>query len=105
VFRSANADSIASQVIIDGNRADQLIWIIIGFGSTVFSSIMTRLPITNLFNAYDLQLNPLDEDKIKSQEVVNYCEARFRVALQEMMKRSEQDQQWMSKILYQEMVA
>ena len=76
----------------------------IGFGGTVFSSIMTHLPITNLFNAYDLQLNPLDEDKIKSQEVVNYCEARFRVALQEMMKRSEQDQQWMSKVLYQEMV-
>jgi hypothetical protein len=65
---------------------------------------MTRLPITNLFNAYDLQVNPLDEDKIRSQEVVNYCEARFRVALQEMMKRSEQDQHWMSTILYREMV-
>ena len=65
---------------------------------------MTRIPITNLFNAYDLQHNPLEEDKIRSQEVVNYCEARFRVALQEIMKRSEKDQKWMFKILYREMV-
>ena len=53
---------------------------------------MTPIPITHLFNAYDLQVNPLEEDKIRSQEVVNYCEARFRVALQAMMRRSEQDQ-------------
>jgi hypothetical protein len=65
---------------------------------------MTRIPLTNLFNAYDLQLNPLNEDKIKSQEVVNYCEARFRVTLQAMMRRSEQDQKWMFEILYREMV-
>ena len=65
---------------------------------------MTRVPITNLFNAYDLQVNPLDEDKIKSQEVINYCEARFQVALQVMMGRSEQDQEWMSDILFHEMV-
>ena len=62
------------------------------------------IPITNLFDAYDLQGNPLDEDKIRSQEVVNYCEARFRVALQAMMRRSEQDQQWMCKVLFREMV-
>jgi hypothetical protein len=66
---------------------------------------MTRIPITNLFNAYDLQVNPLDEDKIKSQQVVNYCEARFRVALQAMMGRSEKDQQWMYRNLYREMVS
>jgi len=65
---------------------------------------MNRIPITNLFNAYDLQVNPLDEDKIKSQHVVNYCEARFRVALQTMMQRSERDQKWMYRILFQEMV-
>jgi hypothetical protein len=65
---------------------------------------MTPIPITHLFNAYDLQVNPLEEDKIRSQEVVNYCEARFRVALQAMMKRSEQDQSWMFSILYREMV-
>jgi hypothetical protein len=65
---------------------------------------MTRIPITNLFNAYDLQVNPLDEDKIKSQEVVNYCEARFRVALQAMMRRSKDDHLWMYEALYYEMV-
>jgi hypothetical protein len=65
---------------------------------------MSRVPITNLFNAYDLQVNPHDPDKIGSQEVVNYCEARFRVALQAMMGRSDKDQKWMYKILYQEMV-
>ena len=65
---------------------------------------MSRIPITNLFNAYDLQVNPLDEDKISSQQVVNYCEARFRVALQAMMRRSEKDQKWMYQILFQEMV-
>jgi hypothetical protein len=65
---------------------------------------MTNIPIVDLFNAYDLQVNPFDEDKIRSQEVVNYCEARFRVALQAMMKRSEKDQKWMYKVLLQEMV-
>jgi hypothetical protein len=65
---------------------------------------MTRIPITHLFNAYDLQLNPLEEDKIRSQEVVNYCEARFRVALQAIMVSSEKDQKWVFGILYREMV-
>ena len=74
------------------------------FGIVIFSSTMTRIPITELFNAYDLQVNPLEEDKIRSQEVVNYCEARFRVALQAMIGRSDKDQKWMYKILYQEMV-
>jgi hypothetical protein len=64
---------------------------------------MPRIPITHLFNAYDLQVNPLEEDKIKSQEVVNYCEARFRVAMQAIMGASEKDQKWMFGILYREM--
>ncbi len=57
-----------------------------------------------LFNAYDLQVNPLEVDKIKSQEVVNYCKSRFQVALQVMMGRSKQDQEWMSEILFHGMV-
>jgi len=65
---------------------------------------MTCIPINNLLNAYDLQVNPLLEDKIRSQKVVNYCEAQFRVALQAMMRREEWDQMWMFKILYWEMV-
>jgi hypothetical protein len=64
-----------------------------------------RIPVTNLFNAYDLQLNPLDEDKIRSQEAINYFEARFRVVLQAMLKRSDRDQKWMYKILFCEMVS
>lgn len=65
---------------------------------------MSHVPITNFFNAYDLQINPYEEDKINSQEVVNYCEARFRVALQEIMKHSDADQEWMLKVLYRELV-
>ena len=41
------------------------------------SSAMSRVPITNLFGAYDLQVNPYDEDKIRAQQVVHYFEARF----------------------------
>ena len=65
---------------------------------------MSHVPITGLFNAYDLQINPYEEDKINSQEVVNYCEARFRVALQQIMKRSDADQEWMLKVFYRELV-
>ena len=36
-----------------------------------------HIPITDLFNVYNLQINPQDEDKICSQDVVNYCEAQF----------------------------
>jgi len=38
-------------------------------------TIMIHVPITNLFHAYNLQINPYDEDKISSQDVMNYCEA------------------------------
>jgi len=65
---------------------------------------MIHVPITNLFHVYDLQINPYDEDKISSQDVVNYCETRFRVTLQAMMKRSEKDQKCIYKVLSWEMV-
>jgi len=55
-------------------------------------TIMIHVLITNLFHAYDLQINPYNEDKISSQDVINYREAQFQVALQAMMKRSEKDQ-------------
>ena len=66
---------------------------------------MTAIPIINLFNSSSLLINPYEDDKIQSQEVVNYCEARLRVALQAMMKRSEDDQIWMYKVLFRELVA
>jgi hypothetical protein len=65
---------------------------------------MMHVPITNLFNAYDLQADPLEEDKFQCQDVVSYFEARFRVTLQAIMKQSEHDQEWMYELLFQELV-
>ena len=42
------------------------------------------MPIINLFNAYDLQADLYEADKINYQEVVDYCKAQFRVVLQAM---------------------
>ena len=72
--------------------------------NTFCTLTMSRLPITNLFKPFDLQTNPYEEDKIDSQAVVTCCEARFRVALQKIMKRSDADQEWMLKVLYRELV-
>lgn len=63
-----------------------------------------QVPITNLFHAYDLQADPYDLSKVHCQEVVSYFETRFRVALQAIMKRSEEDQEWMYKLLFRELV-
>ena len=88
---------------IPGSSSIRLSWIWESGGKTSGSAPETMRKC-NLFHAYDLQINPYDEDKISSQDVVNYCEARFRVALQAMMKRSEKDQKWMYKVLSREMV-
>jgi len=85
--------------------------LMLSLGTSVIRSVntfstltMSRFPITNLFNTFDLQILAYDEDKIDSQEVVNYCEARCRVALQEIMKHNDADQEWMLKMLYRELV-
>lgn len=65
---------------------------------------MSANPITNLFNAYDLQTNPYEADKINCQEVVDYCETRFRVALQAMLNSTKEDNVWMTKALFRELV-
>ncbi len=65
---------------------------------------MSVNPITNLFNAYDLQADPYEADKINCQEVVDYCEARFRVILQAMLNVTDDDKIWMTKILFRELV-
>jgi hypothetical protein len=66
---------------------------------------MAYKPITNLLNAYDLLADPYENDKINCQEVVDYCEARFRVALQAMFtSTTEDDQAWMTRILFRELV-
>ena len=62
---------------------------------------MAYKPITNLLNAYDLLADPYENNKINCQEVVDYCEARFRVALQAMFtSMTEDDQAWMTRILF-----
>ena len=65
---------------------------------------MSHNNITHLFNAYDLQGNPYEADKIKCQEVVDYCEARFRVALQRMVTVVDEDLGWMTMTLFRELV-
>ncbi len=66
---------------------------------------MAYKPITNLLNAYDLLADPYENDKINCQEVVDYCEARFRVILQAMFtSTTEDDQTWMTRILFRELV-
>ena len=65
---------------------------------------MSAIPILNLFNAYDLQADPYEVDKINCQEVVDYCEARFRVALQAMLAVADDDKIWMTKTLFRELV-
>lgn len=75
-----------------------------GSGSFKISSTMSHIPITNLFSVCDLQVNPYEEDKIRAQDVVNYFEARFRVALQATIKRSEVDQRWLYNLFIRELV-
>jgi hypothetical protein len=65
---------------------------------------MSSNTITHLLNAYDLQADPYEADKINCQEVVDYCEARFRVVLQTMMKVVEADLAWMTLVLFRELV-
>ncbi len=61
---------------------------------------MAYKPITNLLNAYDLLADPYD-----CQEVVDYCEAWFHVALQAMFTlTTEDDQAWLTRILFRELV-
>jgi hypothetical protein len=65
---------------------------------------MSHNIVTHLFNAYDLQADPYEADKINCQEVVDYCEARFRVALQAMMNATDEDLNWMTMTLFRELV-
>jgi hypothetical protein len=72
--------------------------------SCTSTTTMSNRPIVNLFNPYDLLHDPYEEDRLDSQEVINYCEARFRVALQGMSCSTDMDQSWMTRILLSELV-
>ena len=65
---------------------------------------MAYKPITNLLNTYDLLADPYEDDKIDCQEVIDYCEAHFRVVLQAMFGSIEEDQAWMTRVLFRELV-
>jgi hypothetical protein len=57
-----------------------------------------------LFNAYDLQPDPYAEPEPGVQEVVYYCEARFRTALLAISASAHDDQSWMLRLLFRELV-
>jgi len=65
---------------------------------------MAYEPIVNLLNTSDLITDPYEDDKINCQEVIDYCEARFRVALQSFCSSTNQDQIWMTRTLFRELV-
>ena len=65
---------------------------------------MTSRKITNLLNNITLLDDPYEADKISSQEVVNYCEARFWVILQKLHVSENDTKKWMIKVLFRELV-
>ena len=65
---------------------------------------MSHNHITHLLNAYDLQEDPYKADKINCQQVIDYCEARFRMALQTMASAVDEDLTWMTMTLFRELV-
>jgi hypothetical protein len=64
---------------------------------------MSSKPL-NLFNAYDLQPNPYEPSKVDFVAILMYCECRFRAALQSIIRQKKQNQTWMLKTLFLELV-
>jgi hypothetical protein len=58
---------------------------------------MSRNNITHLFNAYDLQADPYEADKINCQEVVDYCKASAWKSSLETAKRPTLDRTGLEK--------
>ena len=66
---------------------------------------MSRSAI-HLFNVYDLVQNPYNEDKLRIQDLIYYCEARFRTALIAISDEVEEVKvKWMREVLGQEVVS
>jgi len=65
---------------------------------------MASTKITNLLNNITLHDDPCEPDKISCQDVVNYCEARFRVILQALHVSKNDNKKWMMKVLFRELV-
>jgi len=65
---------------------------------------MAYRPVINLLNTSDLVADPYKNDKISCQEVIDYCEAWFHVALQSFGSSTKHDQAWMTRTLFRELV-
>lgn len=65
---------------------------------------MASIQITHLLNSINLHSDPHEEDKVNSQQVVDYCEARFRVILPVLFGCTDEQQKWMSHVLFRELV-
>ena len=65
---------------------------------------MDRTPIS-LFNAYDLQSPPYSINVLPTEEVILYCEARFRRALHAVLAAEDDNRNWMLNILNKELVS
>ena len=65
---------------------------------------MDPTPI-GLFNAYDLQKDPHGYNRLPTQEVILYCEARFWRALPFIQNAEENRRGWMLETLVKELVS
>jgi hypothetical protein len=65
---------------------------------------MGRSPI-GLFDAYDLLGNPYEIDVLPIQDIIIYCETRFRAALPFIVGAEASTRSWMLNILFREVVS
>ena len=64
---------------------------------------MSNIEIT-AFNPFALQSGPTTTDQGQEQEIIYYCESRFRQALLSMSKAPAIAQRWMQRCLQIELV-
>jgi len=66
---------------------------------------MSRSAI-HLFSTYDLVQNPYNEDNLRIQDLIYYCEVRFRAALVALSNEEEDEKIiWMRTALGSEVVS
>ena len=64
---------------------------------------MSNIEIT-AFNPFALQSGPTSTDQAQEQQIIYYCESRFRKALLSISKAPAIAQQWMQQCLQMELV-
>lgn len=65
---------------------------------------MGRNPI-GLFDAFDILSNPYEINSPPIQEIIIYCETRFRAALPYIADADPSSKDWMLNVLYREVVS